>query len=210
VVGESNRQRGVEPRHCGDPRIHRKGTALVEAHGEAERTIKRAPRSSDQVNGASSARSCQGRRVAPRRWRTKIVFWWAASQLRRGCLPLWPGYGFAIRRPTQVIDMNGSNERTMTMIANERDDPVYASWPAGRGAEIRVILTVHRGEPVVDIRFGELGSGIWHPSKRGVPVPLSQADSLVRGLRRAIADAKRFDLLNAEYTPPRIGRRTRW
>jgi hypothetical protein len=101
------------------------------------------------------------------------------------------------------------HERTNTKRSDNRFGRVYASWPCGIGAETRVILTVRHGEPVVDIRFGELTGDRWRPSNRGVPVPLSHAEMLARALRTAITDAKRFGLVNAEYTPSRSGQPAR-
>jgi len=76
---------------------------------------------------------------------------------------------------------------------------VYNAWPCGAGAELRLLLTVRRSVPIIEIRYGELGSHSWQPSIRHVAFDLCQLPSLVESLRSIMKDAKRFDLSTENY-----------
>jgi hypothetical protein len=87
-------------------------------------------------------------------------------------------------------------------------DHVYYSLECRNGAEIRARLTVIGGAPCIDIRFGELAHDGWHPSSRGVFVPVAELQKFMSALRNVQKDVNRFDLLADEYTRQFIHRRS--
>jgi hypothetical protein len=88
---------------------------------------------------------------------------------------------------------------------------VYASWSCGTGAEIRLMLTVRGISPVIDLRYGELANGRWHPSSRGISFKPSQLQELSTGLLVAAEDIKRLGLADDDYRrAPADASRRRW
>jgi hypothetical protein len=86
-----------------------------------------------------------------------------------------------------------------TSKAKDRQGTTYGRWQIHETGEIRLLLTVRHGEPVIDFRYGEYGvGGAWTPSARGVFLKLHELPGLWNAVGEALKDIRRLRLVNGQ------------
>lgn len=87
---------------------------------------------------------------------------------------------------------------------------IYAIWYRG-DRQLRLVLTVLGGRPVLDLRIGDERGPRWIPSQKGVLIELGEIDILISSLRKASADVKRYGLdKQTDEGGHRLSRPKRW
>ncbi|MEP6604530.1 MAG: hypothetical protein ABJA60_00265 [Nitrosospira sp.] len=86
----------------------------------------------------------------------------------------------------------------------------YWKVPAGSGRELRLLLTVALGRPMLEFRIGELSGDRWTSTPRGVAIDLGDAPAVAAALKRALSDAKRMNIIGQEPGFKLVKRSARW
>jgi hypothetical protein len=96
------------------------------------------------------------------------------------------------------------------MTDRKHRDRTYAVWHRG-DRQLRLALTVLADRPVLDLRIGYESGAQWVPSPCGAYIEPHEIEFLIRSLRKASADIKRFDLGEPDQQSRRARpKRKRW